>query len=628
MKKTFFSMQKRDFFTKKNNDPYLYFFYSPFKEIVWWLIFFIKNILFHLSPKIFILFRNLHTKKTNSFAREMTSVVSKYYAHSNKPFHEIQIKNSTRTVNIFRETEKMTFELEGEKDFFLFGIAPLIEIYNLKKISNWTLKIQIIETSKILEQMELHFPLGENNTNNRIIYRANDGWIDLKLDLAGYKNKKVKIILSVELKKNKKYSFKESFCLSNPTFIKKKVDYKNIILLSIESLSDLNYLSYKYNLPKLPNFEKLMKISSSYSEVYSPIDATLTYAGSIFSGLMPSQHGLGDYSISPDSYDNEILNKNIKLLSEQIKCKGFINFFGGTAPRLNSKTGFTRGFDDYFQVNKNYFANRPKMNLILNGLHSFKGFDKFFFLHLDCLHEPYLSLLDDKKPLSHDVSFLKKENKKFNIEGYMNGLEEIDRELGYLINYLNNNDEMDKTMIFLTGDHGNGINWEKGMEYTLYDERLRVPLIIKYPTWVESNNENNSIPVSSVFEIHRILNSALNIKYTDEIMKLPQYSNDFKEYVFSEVIMMPKKDRKRHSLSVIYKDYKYVCANEIDWENFQVKKKLGDCLYKRDQATRFFNEEEDIASKENDQLIKLRNIAYEVIEINLKFNKKYPASRY
>ena len=621
-------MQKRDFYTKKNNDPYLYFFYSPLKEFLWWSIFFFKNLFFHFSPKIFINIRNFILRRTNSFARDRSSVVSGYYANCSKSFYEIQIKNTTRTTNIFEEGEKVTFNPEENKDYFLFGIAPLIETYNLKKIKEWTLKIEIQDSSKTINEIDIEFPLGEGNSSDKFVYRANEGWIDLKLNISKYKNKKISIVIWVELKKDKKRYFKEKFSLSNPFFINKKDNYKNIILLSIESLTDLRYMSKKYSLPVLSNFEKLMNMSSTYKDAYTANDSTLAYSGSIFSGLMPSQHGIGDYSASPDNFNNEIINNDIALMSEQLKLKGFLNFFGGTAPRLNSKNGFARGFDSYFQVNKNYFLNRPKINSIINGIDSYKGFDKFFFLHLDCLHEPSISFLDDQKPLAHDIDFLDKDNPKFNVDAYIKGLEEIDNELGYLIDYLNCKSEMDKTLILLTGDHGNGLNWKKGAEYSLYDERVRVPLVVKYPEWVTDKKTDLNKPVSSVFEIHKIIKSALKIEVSEEFMNLPQYSKDYVDYVFSEVIMMPNKDRNRQSLSIIYNDFKYVCFNEIDWKKFKVKNRLSDRLYKKDITSGFFNEKIDISENNQVDFINLRNIGYKVIDANLNFHKKYPADRY
>ena len=66
-------------------------------------------------------------------------------------------------------------------------------------------------------------------------------------------------------------------------------------------------------------------------------------------------------------------------------------------------------------------------------------------------------------------------------------------------------------MIILTGDHGAGINWEKNNNYGLYDERIRVPLIVKYPTWSNEIIIPNKI-VNSLQEIHKIIKFEMFMK--------------------------------------------------------------------------------------------------------------------
>lgn len=622
-------MIKRDFFTKKNNDSFILFYYRPIKEFIWWLIFLLKFLSFRISSNLHIRIRNYFLIKNNSFARNRTKYVKNFYAKTKKDFYEIQIKNTTRTCNIFEEKETLSFFSEGEKNHFLFGISPLVEIYNIKNIKKWTLTIEIKTNSDVLEQIVLDFPIGEYNRSNRMVYKASDGWIDLRIDISKYLGKKISIELNVETKKIKTTKFKEKFSLSSPTFVDKKEDFKNIIILSMESLSDIKFLSEKYSLPKLPNLEKLMNLSQVYKEAFSPIDATLTYAASLMSGLLPSQHGIGDYSKNADGFENNTLSKQLISLPENFKSKEFMTFCSATASRFNSKIGFSKAFDDYFQVNKNFDINKPKMDWLLNGLNSFKGFDKFFLMHLDFLHEPYFSFSDGKKPFSFSSKELSKNDQDFNVYGYKRGLEELDQELGLLMNYLDDKSELNRTLIVLTGDHGNGINWEKNSDFSLYDERLRVPLLIKYPSYINIKNKNLNNPVNSVFEIHEILNSYLGINLPKEIKILPQYSETYKDYVFSEVIMMPRKDKKRHSLSVIYKDYKYVCSNIIDWKNFKVEKKVDESLFKRDSKSSNFNEEEDLTLfEENDYLDHLRKVAYSAIDLNLNFQRKYPPNKY
>ena len=67
------------------------------------------------------------------------------------------------------------------------------------------------------------------------------------------------------------------------------------------------------------NIDELIGESTAYPRIYSPADNTLSYGASILSGLMPSQHGIGNYSKMPWNFDNEILNSKIINLPEILK---------------------------------------------------------------------------------------------------------------------------------------------------------------------------------------------------------------------------------------------------------------------------------------------------------------------
>ena len=121
----------------------------------------------------------------------------------------------------------------------------------------------------------------------------------------------------------------------------------------------------------------------------------------------------------------------------------------------------------------------------------------------------------------------------------------------------------------------------------------------------------------------------LDIKISDEFLNLPQYSNEFKEFTFSEVIMMPRKQVDRYQLAVFHENYKYVCSNIIDWENFKITKVLEENLYVKDPSSGYF-EENNLETEENNEekLNKYRLVAKSVIGKNLKFLKKYPSQIY
>lgn len=614
-------MQKRDFFTKRVKNLHLDFFLSPFKELSWWLIYFLKFCYFYFSKYFFIRSRKFFLKKSISYARK--NIFSKQVYSSIKPLFELQIGSFTRDALVCKENEVVSFHSNGEKNSFIFGISPLIEIYNLKKVHHWTLMISIYKEDELLEELKINFPLNESNRTTQLVYSLDNGWIDFILDISKYKSKNIEIKLQTSIKKVKNDNFLEDFSVSFPQFKEKKTFEKNIIFLSLESLSDFNFLKEAYGFNNYSNLDNFISESTEYKEVFSPVDATLTYAASMLSGLMPSQHGIGDYSMGSDTYFNKVINKNIDILPKRLKKKDFLTFFYGTAGRFSSKIGFADGFDDHFQVNSNFDSNRPSINTLINGIEAYKGFDKFFFFHLDHLHEPLLSFGNENKPRTLNPYVLDKKNTNINSQLYKLGLERVDRDIGFLIKYLKDNQLYDGSLIILTGDHGSGINWTKGSDYSLYDERLRVPLIVKYPNWFEIEDDVNK-SINSAFKINEIINTAIGSKFNSDINLLPQYDPKYSDYCFSETIMMPRKERKRHCFALIYKNMKYICWNLIDWDKFTLIKTLDEKVFLRNKLN-FFDESQDVINLISDaDVSKLKQVTYEIIERNLEFMKKYP----
>jgi Arylsulfatase A and related enzymes len=73
-------------------------------------------------------------------------------------------------------------------------------------------------------------------------------------------------------------------------------------------------------------------------------------------------------------------------------------------------------------------------------------------------------------------------NKKHK-KGILAEMEYLDEQIGKLISTLKKAGKYDNTMIIITSDHGQAINEHGYMLHStyLYDELVRIPLIIKYP---------------------------------------------------------------------------------------------------------------------------------------------------
>ena len=186
-------------------------------------------------------------------------------------------------------------------------------------------------------------------------------------------------------------------------------------------------------------------------------------------------------------------------IAEFLQKKGFYTFALTGGNLVSSGLGFARGFTSYLDDNFNLF-NRDAAKILFNRAKTFitvnKGKDLFIFLHTYQAHSPYMppikySVLGEKgvvdmfsltKGVRGTFSPLPERIRKKAEILYEEEILAIDQDfLKPLIKFLKQKQIYSKTSILIFGDHGEQFfehgSWEHG--YSLYDEEVRVPLIIK-----------------------------------------------------------------------------------------------------------------------------------------------------
>ena len=130
---------------------------------------------------------------------------------------------------------------------------------------------------------------------------------------------------------------------------------------------------YGFKIPAA--IKSLINDSVSYPLAYSPTDSTLPFAASIASGMMVSQHGVGDYSKNADGFENSCLNSSIDTLPHILNNEGFKTLFGATGGRFSSKIGFARGYDSHYHSFKPFKpSTQPDFNWVFRNVK-----ENFFF---------------------------------------------------------------------------------------------------------------------------------------------------------------------------------------------------------------------------------------------------------
>jgi arylsulfatase A-like enzyme len=323
-----------------------------------------------------------------------------------------------------------------------------------------------------------------------------------KIDLHRLSNKKVKLSFLTEadpsLKADAQEHLGQAFwynpIIYNPAQISAKP--YNVILISIDTLRADHLGCYGYSRQTSPHIDRLATESVQFDNVFSATSWTLPAHLSLLTGLTLFHHGVLHESYAFDT--------SIPTLADLLRGQGYSTgaFTGGGY--VSSRFGFAKGFD--FYLDEGIPDLTSSENLFQKSFDWIrKNTDKkfFLFLHTYQTHGPYNSPapfgqcflakddvwkgFDLKKYLGTKGIFRPlPENLKKNIVALYDGeIRYMDEALiGPLLQGLKSLNLFDQTMIIFTSDHGEEFYdhgaWGHG--HSLYNELIRVPLIIKFPS--------------------------------------------------------------------------------------------------------------------------------------------------
>ncbi len=342
-----------------------------------------------------------------------------------------------------------------------------------------------------------------------------DNFLKLKVSLSGKGT--IKILNSgyqrklTPLEENEKKAF-EVF----KNFIKNS----NILYVILDSSRRDHFSSYGYSRKTTPEIDKLKESSIIFKNVSTEAVYTLASTATLFSALEPELHNvLSDYSGG--------LSNSIETLAEVLKMRGFYTGAISSIPYCGKAFNMQQGFDEFIELFKKtpqpmgYEFKKPFKKLLHHALESKKRF--FIYLHI---REPHIDYLMEppfygkfrkrfkKYPSEQYLSYIKKlyflkppfdkglrkEDVELLIDSYDENLLSGDHYLGELIEILKEKNLYKKSIIFISGDHGEALYEHKliGHNVVLYEEGVKIPLIIHVPGLNEKIEINYPLSNSDV----------------------------------------------------------------------------------------------------------------------------------
>jgi len=247
----------------------------------------------------------------------------------------------------------------------------------------------------------------------------------------------------------------------------------NLLLVTIDTLRPDHLRCYGYEQIQTPNIDSLAADGVRFEQAYTPIPITLPSHTVILTGTYPMMNGMHDFS-------GNNLNPLQPTLATVLRARGYDTGAVIAAAVLDRRFGLNQGFDfyyDHFDFSRLAETNldlmeRPANEVIDQALKWLaKPRQKPFFLwvHLYDPHHPY------KPPAPF--------NEKYKSNLYDGEIAFTDTQLGRLLGYLKGHALYDRTLVVLSGDHGEGLgeHGEKTHGFFIYNSTLHVPLIIKPP---------------------------------------------------------------------------------------------------------------------------------------------------
>ena len=276
---------------------------------------------------------------------------------------------------------------------------------------------------------------------------------------------------------------------------------ENVVLISIDTLRPDFLGCFGSELGASPNLDVLCREAVAFEQAISHAPSTLMSHASLLSSLPPARHGA--------SFANRrALPEELVTLAEALRERGFRTASFNEGGQVAGRWGLAQGFEVYESMGRGRDRFDRVVERALEWLDApATPVDEpfFLFLHSYEVHHPYTPNPEDLArfaPAGYDgwlgdrieISELRWINQGgVEIDGvdlariraaYAAEIASVDRALGRLLDGLRERRLLDRTLIVFTSDHGEEfgehgtVGWHT---HSLYDELLRVPLIVALP---------------------------------------------------------------------------------------------------------------------------------------------------
>jgi arylsulfatase A-like enzyme len=391
----------------------------------------------------------------------------------------------------------------------------------------------------------------------------------------------------------------------------RETDKPNIILIVLDTVRQDHLSLYGYERDTSPNIDLLAKQSWTF-DAYSTSSWTFPAHATIMTGLYPTESGTG-----PDT--TGLFDPRNKALAEILGDNGYSTAaIVSNHISLDQHSGFAQGFDYYYANSREtplafpmlgsffflrffpksplaqtaYFHHAEKINneamywLRKNGRAPF-----FLFVNYMDAHTPYISPRSyarrwTAKPPAQEILSLDdtgataeiQKEREFLLGRYDGAIAYLDAQIGIFLRELREMGVFDNSLIILVSDHGEFFFEHdlSGHAQALYQEVVRIPLIVKPPADRMEKPGWSHRPVSLVDLFHSIL-EYIGIPHESRRGNNSLFKGGYSS-IFCEFHLHENDDSKSairfgpHIRALIRNNYKLIHSTKKQYEFYDLSK--------------------------------------------------------
>lgn len=274
----------------------------------------------------------------------------------------------------------------------------------------------------------------------------------------------------------------------------------DILLITLDTTRADHTSAYGYDRVTTPRLEALAREGVRFDAAYAPMATTLPAHATLFTAELPRTLGI--------TKNGAVLGDEYYTLAERLTDAGYRSAAFVSSFPVDRMFGLAQGFEIYdddftdgscptkveewegFDIDRGFCRRggnttaRALAWLEKNAYLTEAGEEPPFFVwvHYFDPHAPYLPAEEDAAlfPAEFDGWLSTK------IAAYDGEIHYMDRALGDLLEPLAAAGRLDDTLVVVAGDHGEGLMQHGHMHHSLllYEEDVRVPLIVRWPSRV------------------------------------------------------------------------------------------------------------------------------------------------